>query len=126
MLGCGNAEDELLVQVVFGEVADDEADDAAQVAHLRRSERMPEPVLEAPEDGGGHHAHEGVEHERPAVVANVLRLEAEDEALVEEVFDDQPRARADDDGEPDARGPQPQCKVLRANVTTMATTQNSA
>lgn len=63
-------------------------------------------LANCPNRGGGQPPC-GMEHEGLVVVACVLRFEAEDEPLVQNVFGDQASPRADDDREPEGGRPQP-------------------
>lgn len=87
------AEHVTLIKVELGQVADRQTDNATNVAHFLGLKYVVEAQLEAPEDHGRRQAHDGVEGEGLGVVGDVAGPEAEDIALVKDVFDDKPYTR---------------------------------
>lgn len=84
--------------MILDDVAKPQADGTAEVAHGIGAEQPVESVFDAPEQGCGEHAHDGVKGKELAVVPEAVCLKAEDMALVENVFDQQTDSGAGQNG----------------------------
>lgn len=104
------AENVALVEMVFGQIANGQTNDAAQITHLFGCEEVMEGELESPENRGGGQAHGSVERKSLGVMDCVVRAKAKDVAFVEKILDEKSSSCADGNGDEHA-----ECSVVKAD-----------